>query len=137
MAHHIYHITVTTQARHTFFDDALAACAAARTFETRPALGDANLLAWVLMPDHAHWLLQLGERCPLHAVVRQLKSISACKVNRQLKRSGPVWARAYHDHALRDDENLLSVARYIVSNPLRAGLTDSLGNYPFWNAIWL
>jgi hypothetical protein len=29
------------------------------------------------------------------------------------------------------------VARYIVANPLRAGLVSRVGHYPFWNAVWL
>ena len=29
------------------------------------------------------------------------------------------------------------VARYIVANPLRAGLVKKLADYPFWNAVWL
>ena len=49
----------------------------------------------------------------------------------------PVWASAYHDHAIRDDEDLRAVARYIVANPLRAGLVKSVADYPFWDAVWL
>ena len=48
-----------------------------------------------------------------------------------------MWARSFHDHALRRDENLLTVARYIVANPIRAGLVRRVGEYPFWNAVWL
>jgi hypothetical protein len=33
--------------------------------------------------------------------------------------------------------DLQSVARYIVANPLRAGLVKHLGDYPLWDAIWL
>jgi hypothetical protein len=43
---------------------------------------------------------------------------------------------AFHDHALRGDEDLQSVTRYLVGNPLRAGLVENIGEYPFWNAEW-
>lgn len=95
------------------------------------------MLAWVLMPDHIHWLLQLGERDALPTVVARLKSATARATNRMMSRSGAVWARAYHDHALRREEDLLTAARYIVANPLRAGLAKRIGDYPFWNAVWL
>lgn len=94
-------------------------------------------LAWVLMPDHLHWLFVLGEGVTLGAVMNRLKGRSAREVNRLLGRSGPVWARAYHDHALRREEDLRQVARYIAANPLRAGLVDRLGEYPLWDAAWL
>lgn len=133
----IYHVSTTTLGRSRLFDDFTAGCAAARCFESRISLGDAQMLAWVLMPDHAHWLIGLGEQYSLDVVVSRLKAISARNVNQSSVRAGAVWARAYHDHALRRDEDLTSVARYIVANPLRAGLVKSVAHYPFWNAVFL
>ena len=95
------------------------------------------MLAWVLIPDHVHWLLQLGEKCGLSLVVNRLKSASGRQANRVLDRRGPFWQKAFHDHALREEEDLRKVARYMVANPLRAGLVDTINDYPFWNAIWL
>ncbi|MNE81534.1 Transposase IS200 like protein [compost metagenome] len=95
------------------------------------------MLAWVLMPDHAHWLLQLGETDSLGDVIGRLKSASSRHTNRALNRTGPLWSKTFHDHALRADEELQAVARYIVANPLRAGLVKRIGDYPFWNAVWL
>jgi hypothetical protein len=48
-----------------------------------------------------------------------------------------VWAPTFHDHALRKDEDLLQAARYIVMNPVRAGLSRRVGDYPYWNCVWL
>jgi len=48
-----------------------------------------------------------------------------------------VWDRGFHDHALRREEHERSVARYIVCNPVRAGLTDNVLAYPYWNCVWL
>ena len=95
------------------------------------------MLAWVLMPDHAHWLLQLGENDTLAGIVTRLKCASARSTNRALGRRGAVWGRAFHEHALRDERKLLMTARYLVANPLRAGLVSRLGEYPFWDSIWL
>jgi hypothetical protein len=50
---------------------------------------------------------------------------------------GPVWQSGFHDRALRHDEDLLDAARYIVANPLRAGLVKSLRMYSHWDACWL
>jgi putative transposase len=48
-----------------------------------------------------------------------------------------VWQRGFYDRAIRKEEDLLAVARYIVANPLRAGLVSQLSDYPFWDAVWL
>jgi putative transposase len=127
----IYFITTVTRAREPLFANFDAACAASR------AVDDLHPLAWVLMPDHAHWLLQLEEAGKLDTAVMRLKAASARAANRALYRQGPLWQRGYHDRALRSDEDVLAAARYLVANPLRAGLVRKLGSYPFWNAAWL
>ncbi len=95
------------------------------------------MLAWVLMPDHAHWLLRLGERDSLAIVVSRLKSASARCVNRVLGTQGTLWSAAFHDRAIRRDEDMQDAARYIIANPVRARLAARIGDYPFWNSIWL
>ena len=93
-------------------------------------------LAWVVMPDHLHWLVQLNEHS-LDQLMRRVKSNSARQANHLLGLVGPFWQDGFHDRALRRDENLLAVARYIVANPLRAGLVRRIGDYPLWDATWL
>ena len=137
LANHVYLITTTTINRQRFFDEFNAGCVAARCFENAAILGDAKMLAWVLMPDHAHWLLQLGEKDELGNVVNRLKSSSSRLTNRVFNRRGMLWEPGYHDHALRAEEDLLDTARYIIVNPLRAGLVKRVGDYPFWDAIWV
>ncbi|MCY1363200.1 Transposase IS200 like protein [compost metagenome] len=137
LANTAYLITTTTVRRTPLFTDFQAACTAALCFESPLLLGDNRMLAWVLMPDHAHWLIQLGERDNLSELVVRLKSASARQANRRLGRQGALWSKAFHDHALRQEEYLRETARYIVANPLRAGLATRVGDYPFWNALWL
>ena len=137
LPHHVYHVTSSTIGRRRRFRDFDAACAASRCFERPAVLGDARMLAWVLMPDHAHWLLQLGSEVSLDAVVQRLKAASSRAANRATNRRGSLWAPAYFERALRVEDDIAGVARYIVANPLRAGLVTSVRSYPFWNAIWL
>lgn len=133
----VYLITATSENREPLFTHFPAACAAVRCFEDAALLRNSRMLAWVLMPDHVHWLLQLGDADRLDDLVGRLKSASSRHANRSLNRAGSLWAKAFHDHALREEQDLQAVARYIVANPLRAGLVKRLGDYPFWNAIWL
>jgi putative transposase len=123
--------------RQKFFTDFNAGCAAARCFEDTAILGDAKMLAWVLMPDHAHWLIHLGDKHTLDQVMNRIKSSSARMANRALKRQGKLWQAAYYDHAVREDEDLRKLARYLVANPMRAGISRQIHDYPFWNAVWV
>ncbi|KJZ45302.1 MULTISPECIES: REP-associated tyrosine transposase [Pseudomonas] len=94
-----------------------------------------NSMAWVIMPDHFHWLIQL-ERHTLPQLMQAIKSRSTLTINRELNERGAFWQTGYHDRAIRDGEDLLPFARYIVANPLRAGLVDKIGDYPLWDACW-
>jgi len=89
------------------------------------------------MPDHFHGLVQLGDGVSLSQEIGRLKGQSARALNEKLIRQGPVWQRAFHDHALRKEEDLRAAARYLVANPVRAGLVSSVKHYPFWDAVWL
>ena len=95
-----------------------------------------NSIAWVVMPDHLHWLVQL-EQGSMAQLMQTVKSRSTLTINRALNRQGAFWQSGYHDRALRDDEDLRPFARYIVANPLRAGLVEKVGDYPLWDACWL
>ena len=94
-------------------------------------------LAYVVMPDHLHWLVQLCEGSSLDRLMRTVKSVSSRRINRKLNRTGRLWQPGYHDHALRREEDLIATARYMVANPLRAGLVQNIGEYPLWDAAWL
>lgn len=98
--------------------------------------GWVNSLAWVVMPDHLHWLVELRSHS-LTALMRRVKGRSARAINAHLGRQGPVWQGGCHDRALRQEEDLQDLARYVVANPLRAGLVRRIGDYPLWDALWV
>jgi REP element-mobilizing transposase RayT len=136
-ANGIYHVTTVTAAREPVFRDFDTARAASVSIVSYESMGDARLLAWVLMPDHLHLLLQLGIRDSLPLVVCRIKARSAAAANRASSRQKAIWTKGYHDHALRREEDMQTVARYIVANPIRAGLVARCGDYPFWDVVWL
>jgi len=103
----------------------------------RRCTGTAGTLCYVVMPDHVHWLLQLRGGGSLSDAVAGMKRISARRCNLRLGRTGALWQPGFHDRALRRDEDLAAVARYVVANPLRAGLVTRIGAYPHWDAVWV
>ena len=133
----VYLVSFTTHGRHPTFRAPDPAMAAARAMVDARLWRSAELLAWVLMPDHWHGLIALGEGGALPAVVRRLKANSARRVRADCGGVDRVWATGYHDRALRAEEALVDAARYLVLNPVRAGLVARVGDYPFWDAAWV
>jgi len=143
-AGHTYLITAITWKRQAFFADLMLGRLVVNTLRHQQQAGHVDSLAYVLMPDHLHWLITLHDTTTLARLMHSIKSYSAQRINQALRHRGepipngrPVWQSGYHDHALRKEEDLLQVARYVVANPLRAKLVEKLGDYPLWDAKWV
>jgi len=133
-----YLITAVTWRRRPLFASLAAGRVVALALGHQHERGNVRSHAFVVMPDHVHWLVTLGERLPLSEVVRMVKSWTGMRINRMNGTAGGrVWQGGFHDRALRRDEDLCAAARYVFANPLRAGLVRSVGDYPLWDAEWL
>ncbi len=127
----IYVITAVTRNRQPFFTNFFEARTLIRVLQEHEERGYAETLCFVVMPDHLHWLMQLGSSRELESVVRSVKALSSKRTDQRL------WQKGFYDHALRQDEDIKNVARYLVGNPLRADLVNHLNDYPHWDAVWL
>lgn len=133
----VYLVTFVAARRQALFNEWETAAAVAGCLAARDAWSGTNLLCWVLMPDHWHGLVELGERESLSRNVGRAKAMVSRRWTRDLGQTGSPWQPGFHDRALRAEDQLLDAARYVVANPLRAGLVRRLGDYPYWNAVWL
>jgi REP element-mobilizing transposase RayT len=88
-----------------------------------------RLLAWCVMPNHVHMLIDTREGIPLHDVLHSWKSFTAKAINRPLGPTGTVWMRDYFDRYIRDDRHLAAMVAYIHANPVKAGLVDHGTNF--------
>jgi REP element-mobilizing transposase RayT len=132
-----YVVTTVVDGRTPVFLDCWTARACIRKLAVTELETDARWLACVLMPNHFHGLVSLGAHTGLSDLMQRFKGASALAVNRHLGRCGTLWQPSFYDHALRREESRVHAARYIVANPLRAGLVQRLGDYPHWDSVWL
>lgn len=136
MLGHYYHLIFTTADRARIFSNFYAAqimCKQLFSFDRKKA----QTIAFVVMPDHVHWLMQLDGELDLAGCMQRIKGTSAREINKLSTIKTKVWQPGYYDHMLRDDEDLRATVRYIVANPVRANIVEKVGDYPFWNAVWL
>jgi putative transposase len=126
----MYHITAVAQGRIPHFASLDNGRKVVRELMALQAEGRAETLCYVVMPDHLHWLMTL-HKGKLSDAVQLLKGRSAHAIGHA------VWQANYFDHAVRKDEDMRKMARYIVANPLRAKLVERIGDYPLWDAVWL
>jgi REP element-mobilizing transposase RayT len=93
-----------------------------------------RLIAWVIMPNHVHVLIETFEGYPLGNILHSWKSYTAKEANRILGRTGQFWFREYFDRYIRDERHLGRAIWYIHNNPVKAGLADRPEDWPFSSA---
>jgi len=93
-----------------------------------------RLIAWCVMPNHVHVLIETWPGFPLAQVLHSWKSFTAQQANRLLGRSGAFWAREYFDRFVRDERHFQQAVDYIEENPVKARLVASAEEWRFGSA---
>jgi REP element-mobilizing transposase RayT len=125
-----YFLTFCTDHRHRLFVTA-DAVSTVRTQVSRAAVEQSiALLAYCYMPDHVHFLAegQADDSDCLRFIARA-KQFSGFHYKARFNQR--LWQRYGYEHTLRSDEAAISVARYILENPVRAGLVARIEDYSY------
>ena len=128
-------ITAVTTYKRCCLDDPRSAHCVTSEIAYCEARGWVHSLAWVVMPDHVHWLLQLKEGS-LNACMAVFKARSERAIQQAVDRAERVWQAGYYERRVRGSESLLGMARTILANPLRRGLVERIDHYPYQFSAW-
>ncbi len=93
-----------------------------------------RLIAWCIMPNHVHVIVQQMEGGRLDAIVQAWKSASAHSINNHLSRRGRLWRREYFDRFMRGDGHLATSIAYVEDNPVQAKLAANAVEWPWSSA---
>jgi REP element-mobilizing transposase RayT len=105
-----------------------------------------DLLAFVVMPSHFHWIFQpvLGwvqqlppariKKSPRERVVQSINRHSSNRCNKLRGAYGTFWQHESYDHWIRDMDELERIIHYIEANPVNAGLVRAPSDWPFSSA---
>jgi REP element-mobilizing transposase RayT len=124
-----YFLTFCTLRRLPVFRDADVAAMTLSQFRTTAAQERFVILAYCLMPDHVHLLVEaLSDGSDLRRFVKLAKQRSGGRYRRT--HFTPLWQPGYFERILREGDDPKPIARYIINNPVRAGLVLNPAEYP-------
>ena len=83
-----------------------------------------QLLAWCIMPNHVHVVLEPMPGHDLPEILHSWKSYTAKEINKVLGTQGHLWETEYYDHLVRDERDFHAQIQYVLTNPQRAGLRN-------------
>ncbi len=98
-----------------------------------------KLLAWVILPEHMHWLWQLPENdCDFATRWRRIKTDFSLRIPKTERRTPTrvergergIWQRRYWEHQIRDERDLLTHIEYIHLNPVKHGYVQEASDWP-------
>ena len=133
---HSYLITCVVKDRQPVFTDLRTARMVISEMKRLQVSGVVDSLAWVIMPDHLHWLFKLKSGS-LETLMQSLKGRSAFAINKAYGTKKLTWQKGYHDRRVRVEDDLAEMVRYVIANPVRAGLVEHEGDYSLWDCFYM
>lgn len=91
-----------------------------------------KLICYCIMPNHFHLVFELLQNNKgISKIMQSIKRISARDCNTILSRSGAFWQDESFDRWVRDEKELYFVIRYILLNPVTAGLVNDWKDWKY------
>ena len=86
--------------------------------------------AYCLMTTHFHLVLAV-KLASLSAGMHWLNGIWAQRMNRRWNRTGHLFENRFSAWVVRDEEHWIQTCRYVLENPVKAGLCESASDWPW------
>jgi len=83
------------------------------------------------MPDHVHLLLTAGSDMTIEKAMQFVKGRFSYRLKKEFGYLGSVWQRGFSEVRVEDRQSFLQHREYIAQNPVKAGLVDSAGKFPY------
>ncbi|MEK7724064.1 MAG: transposase [Acidobacteriota bacterium] len=93
-----------------------------------------KLLAWVIMPNHVHFLIKPINNHKISEIIKKLKTFTAHEANKIMNRQGKFWQEDYFDRYIRNYEHFTKTTDYIENNPVKARLCKNYTDWKFSSA---
>jgi len=153
-----FFVTIATEGRRAWFREPAVVERCAGAIRAACDKEGFDLIAYCFMPDHVHVVVSTEQENDLVRLVHGFKQKTGWWFRNQYVAGGlppeadppaagkpsptgrstrpGLWQKSYYDHVLRRDEDLADVVRYVLENPIRAGLVESFDEYPYGWSVY-
>jgi REP element-mobilizing transposase RayT len=127
----IYHVYARGNNKQALFHDPLDYQKYIKLTQYGLSKENVSLLAFALMPNHLHFLVKIEEASALSKFMSRIQTGYSMYFNFKHKHVGHVFQGRFQSPLVAKDEYLVYVSKYIHRNPVKAGLCDDAGKYPW------
>ena len=127
---HQYFLTFCTDLRRRWFIDSANVTLVLSQILRASTENQFAVIAYCFMPDHLHLVVE-GECDASNCLtfIKKAKQYSGFYFAKA--RGEKLWQRYGYERIIREDEDMLQVARYVLQNPVRSGMVTDVREYPF------
>ncbi|MBU0707771.1 transposase [Patescibacteria group bacterium] len=139
----IYFVTTKTRDKYPYFKNPIFAEYMMEVIKIGCELKGCNLFGHVIIPNHIHVLIQPKKKYNISDYMHYIKRHSSRNIRILILKnhagedghprlpSGGVWQSSFHDHIIRDEEDLNTHIEYIKNNPIKHGLLKEGETYSY------
>lgn len=92
---------------------------------------DILVICFVIMPNHIHLVFELVNKTrSVGHILGSIKKYSAREANKYLNKEGKFWQAESFDRLVRDEKELFNIIKYVLLNPVNAGLVEDYKDWP-------
>ena len=131
---HRYFLTFCTDFRRPVFSQAEAVSVVLEQLLRSSREQNFAVIAYCFMPDHVHLLIEAtAEHADCKRFIAAFKQYSGYYYRQRF--GSKLWQRYGYERVLRNDESTVEVAKYVLANPVRAGLSATVREYPYVGSL--
>jgi putative transposase len=134
VAGHAYHVLNRGNGGATVFHKVGDYTAFLDLLATAKAKYPVKLLGFCLMPNHFHLVVQPATEAALSHFMQWWMTSHVRRYHRHYRSHGHVWQGRFKSFPIQEDGHLLTVLRYVLRNPVRAGLVEQTIQWP-WSSL--
>lgn len=90
-----------------------------------------KLHGYVIMPNHLHLILNVGNKGNISDIMRDLKSHASYEINKLLNKKSGFWQENFYEHAIRNEQDFTEKMNYIHNNPVKANFVKDPGDFKY------
>ena len=92
-----------------------------------------TLIAYVILPDHFHWLIRpRNEVCNFSSIMHSIKRNFTVNVKKTIRYEKPLrfWQPSFWDHVIQSEKDFKNHVTYIHCNPIKHGYVEQPEEWP-------
>jgi len=124
----IFHVMLRGINRQDIFNDEEDCIRFIEVLSECKKMSGFKLYAYCIMTNHVHLLIETDDE-PLSQIFKRIGSRDVYWYNTKYNRTGHLFQDRFKSEPVEKESYFMTVLRYIIQNPLKAGMEEKVGSY--------